>query len=311
MDIPPRSSQRKLIITVHGIRTFGNWQGRLERLLPKDDARVWYHYTYGYLSILGFVVPFVRWLIVRQFRESLLKRIAAHKDAQVYLVGHSFGTHLIGWALLGIKPSQRPVIHTIILAGSVLKIGFPWRDLMDEGTVGRVVNDCGTKDWVLLLNQMCVLFTGMAGRVGFVAMTDSRRFVQRFFPFGHSGYFESVGGADDSFMRAKWLPLLLSEADPEVPDRNRPTTLDGVTLFMINNADPIKLMVASIIPLTLFFTYYGLYQREKTAKEQERIAREDETRQRELAQKNERIARSLSPDSRKLHVLGSRPALGQ
>ena len=36
-------------------------------------------------------------------------------------------------------------IHTIILAGSVLKPGFPWRDLLGV-SVERVINDCGIHD---------------------------------------------------------------------------------------------------------------------------------------------------------------------
>lgn len=52
----------------------------------------------------------------------------------------------------------------MILAGSVLKPGFPWKDLVGE-SVHRVVNECGIRDNVLLLllNQLAVLFTGMAG----------------------------------------------------------------------------------------------------------------------------------------------------
>lgn len=51
----------------------------------------------------------------------------------------------------------------MILAGSVLKPGFLWKDLVGE-SVHRVVNECGIRDNVLLLlNQLAVLFTGMAG----------------------------------------------------------------------------------------------------------------------------------------------------
>jgi hypothetical protein len=83
-------------------------------------------------------------------------------------------------------------INTVILAGSVLKENFPWRDLI--GTrVARVVNDCGLNDKVLLLSKLLVLFTGMAGRVGFTGAT-SRIFRNRYSPFGHSGYFQDRNG---------------------------------------------------------------------------------------------------------------------
>ena len=88
-------------------------------------------------------------------------------------------------------------------------MGFPWRELMDVGAAFRVINDCGIKDSVLVLNQFLVLFTGMAGRVGFVGMSDRKRFINRFFAFGHSGYFETGGVADDTFVEALAPPTHL------------------------------------------------------------------------------------------------------
>ncbi len=120
-----RRRQRHLVITVHGIRTFGDWQERLEKLLPGGEHGYEVrHYRYGYFSVLAFLVPFLRWLVTRHFRHELLREIRLHPGARVDLVAHSFGTHLVAWALLGIPRQERPRIHTIILAGSVLKVGF-------------------------------------------------------------------------------------------------------------------------------------------------------------------------------------------
>jgi hypothetical protein len=48
-----------LIITVHGIRTFGQWQERLERLVTEstnlDDVE-FINYKYGYFSVLAFII---------------------------------------------------------------------------------------------------------------------------------------------------------------------------------------------------------------------------------------------------------------
>lgn len=77
-------------------------------------------------------------------------------------------------------------------------------------SVRRVVNECGIYDKILILNQLVVLFTGMAGRVGFSGMTG-RNFRNRFFRFGHSGYFRDKSGSDSSHMREYWVPLLLSD----------------------------------------------------------------------------------------------------
>jgi hypothetical protein len=249
------------VITVHGIRTFGDWQGRLQKLLlteggPQAPGLRVVAYRYGYFSVLAFLVPFLRWLVTRRFRQALLRETAACPGARIDLVAHGFGTHLAAWGLLGIPKAQRPKIHTVILAGSVLKVGFSWRLLMDDGGVYRVINECGTRDSVLVVNQLLVLFTGMAGRVGFNGMEDRERFLNRYYAFGHSGYFEGATPAtQDDFMRQGWLPLLLGDGPPPpFDDRQRPTVLQGLTIFLLNNAEPIKLTlyVAPFVGLTLW-----------------------------------------------------------
>src|ERR1700722_6509622 len=193
---------RHLLITVHGIRTFGAWQERLETLVAHESAdrtlRV-INYKYGYFSVLAFLVPPLRWLVVRRFRRFLLSEAQGRVWDRTDLVGHSFGTHIIAWALYGINEPSRPLINTILLAGSVLKSGFPWNALINRG-VTRVVNDCGTRDMILLLSQFVVLFTGMAGRLGFHGGVG-RQFRNRWFSFDHSGYFLTRGQPDDTFMR--------------------------------------------------------------------------------------------------------------
>ena len=244
-------SVRRLVLTVHGIRTFGHWQERLEQLLKASDPTIEvFNYKYGYFSVLAFMIPLLRWLVTVRFRREMLRVIERAPWDRIDIVAHSFGTHLVGWGLYGVKPPpRRHSVHTIILAGSVLKAGFPWKDLVGE-QVGRVVNDCGTRDTVLLLNQFFVLFTGMAGREGFSGMTGDA-FRNRHFEFGHSGYFLSAGRSDDAFMREFWLPLLLTEAPIRtMPDPRAPTALGGLMTFLANNAEPVKLSLW-VVPLVL------------------------------------------------------------
>ncbi len=97
---------KKLVITVHGIRTFGQWQERLARLLcadPSKDIAV-ENYHYGYFSVLAFLVPVFRWIATRRFRTELEHIAREYPDRELSLVAHSFGTHLVGWGLLGIPP---------------------------------------------------------------------------------------------------------------------------------------------------------------------------------------------------------------
>ncbi|MDL1888649.1 hypothetical protein FBQ96_03525 [Nitrospirales bacterium NOB] len=200
-----------LIITVHGIRTFGQWQERLAKLIRSAEptARVC-NYHYGYFSIIAFMIPFLRWIVTRRFRHALIAEASNANWDRIDIVAHSFGTHLVAWAIHEMNVDTRPRIHTVILAGSVLKPWFPWSDLIGKG-VYRLVNDCGTKDGILILNQLFVLFSGMAGRIGFNGMTNEQ-FRNRFFAFGHSGYFVKKYTLDDSFMKESWIPLLCGTA---------------------------------------------------------------------------------------------------
>lgn len=249
-----------LIITVHGIRTFGDWQERLEKLVLSEGAGIEevINYKFGYFSTAAFIIPIFRWFVVRRFRRELIRLCAAKSRSRVDLVGHSFGTHIIGWSVAKLPVKSNVVIHTVILSGSVLKPGFAWRDLI--GTrVKRVVNDCGTKDAVLLLSQFFVLFTGMAGRTGFSGST-SELFRNRYSRFGHGGYFhDSSGKSTDDYMRMRWVPLLLDDGPISQFDDRKSGVLDGIVVVFANNAEPIKLMVYVAPLVFILWWIFGLY----------------------------------------------------
>jgi tetratricopeptide (TPR) repeat protein len=295
---------KQLIISVHGIRTFGHWQERLERLLhaqASDRDLTVINYKYGYFSILAFLLPFLRWLVVRRFRKFYVDVATGQDWDRVDLAGHSFGTHIIAWALYGIDSAARPQVNTIVLAGSVLKSGFPWQVLIGHG-VTRVVNDCGTMDGILILNQICVLGTGMAGLLGFTGGIG-KTFRNRFFNCGHSGYFLTAGNPDDKFMREYWIPLLLTDADPTLVDERKGGELSGIKLWLLNNAEPIKVTVYAAPFVALSLIFYDLSHRAKTAQtaaEMERGRAEDGllTTQRLFSRLGDLVAEMVRPIAR-------------
>jgi predicted alpha/beta hydrolase len=123
----PAVNARHVIITAHGIRTFGQWQDRLAETIRTADPEVRIlNYRYGYFSSVAFLIPPLRMLETRKFRVALEAELALHPDARVDLVGHSFGTHLIGHGLRRIPRERRPKVHTVLLAGSVLRPDFRW-----------------------------------------------------------------------------------------------------------------------------------------------------------------------------------------
>jgi CheY-like chemotaxis protein len=250
----------KAIITVHGIRTFGSWQKRLEGLIGNQSDITFYHFKYNYFSVLAFIFPLTRWIMVRRFRRELRDVCRINSTATIDLVGHSFGTHLVGWGLSGLATSEPIKIDTLILAGSVLRADFYWAKLIPN-RVRRVINDCGIADSILLLSQLGVPFAGMAGRTGFVGM-NGPGFINRYSNFGHSGYFLKDGKDYDDYMRENWVPLLTTNAPPLSFDaRTTPSAWGGFVMWLTNNFEPIKILIFTL-PLLLFSIFVGaLYLR--------------------------------------------------
>ena len=171
-----------IVVTVHAIRTYGEWQGRLEELVaerlrdsPPAARPLFCHYRYGFFSLLAFYFAPTRWLQVRRFRTDLERLIGRYPAVErIDIFAHSFGTYLASWAL-GAKPRSKtlPRVANLVLAGSVLRRTHPWLDWIDR-RVSRVVNECGDLDHVLLLNQLVVPFAGAGGLLGFPDIRDAR-----------------------------------------------------------------------------------------------------------------------------------------
>src|SRR3954454_18104313 len=236
-----------LVATVHGIRTYGDWQSDLKHLLEEVEPGVTVlNYQYGYFSSLAFLVPPLRWLVARRFRKFFAHAIGSVPEGtRIDLVAHSFGTYLAASAVPEVPKDRR--IHTVILAGSVLRPSFPWYRYQQAGCLGRVVNECGWEDTVLLLCQSTALMMGMAGRVGFQGMVGGH-FVNRYYRFGHGGYFDR----DHRLMRENWVPLLTTDAPiPPIDHRPRLTHLGGAKLFLMNNLQFIKVAMAALLVLAI------------------------------------------------------------
>lgn len=236
------AAPRHVVVSVHGIRTFGGWQSRLARLVrevePNCEVR---NFSFNYFSALAFWFPPTRWLVVRRFARALDSLAARGAPDRLDVVAHSFGTHVVAW---GLRRARRPLrVHTLILSGSVLRASHVWDNLI-PARVGRLVNECGHRDSILTLSQAFVPLTGMAGRVGFVGLLGPE-IQNRYFDFGHSGYFQGADGKpDDSFMREHWLPLLTGNGPaPEIDRRGEATPLAGIQLTLLQWLDPVKMAI--------------------------------------------------------------------
>lgn len=223
-DATPVRAGEHLVITVHGVCRYGDWQKRLGTMLrEREPGIVTYHYQARTDALLALLGGPLRGLAVYRFRRWLLRTLNDHPNARrVDLVAHGAGTQVAAAALRGIPARERPSLHTVLLAGSTLPESFPWGELLGDGTVQRVVNECGVWDWALLVYRLFVPHTGLSGTRGFVGGT-SGRFLNRYFPFGHGGFFRRDGRGDyNLFMRSRWLPLLTDEAPAPPIDHRTP-----------------------------------------------------------------------------------------
>lgn len=265
-------SPQRVVVTVHGIRTFGQWQDRLRELIRKRAPEVIVEpFRYGYFSALAFAFPFFRWFAVLFFRARLRDLIRRYPDATFTFVAHSFGTHLTIHGLKGLRKDEVPRIDLIILAGSVLRPNFNWPRFMEKVSARQVVNDCGINDTVLILSQFVVLLTGMAGRVGFYGFTGNQM-LNRFFVGGHGHYFASLRHDANHFMRIFWLPSIVGEADPEPVDQRSPFgLLGGLSNAAIRFSDPLKLVLYGAL---IWFAFDALYRQPRLDLIAEQASRE-------------------------------------
>ena len=267
---------RTLVITVHGIRTFGQWQERLEAatsdalkmLAAKTGDQIKFkHKHYGYFSVLKFLNPLARRTEARRFSVELAHLLDGPTTIEfdrICLVGHSFGTHIIAHALTALSNDIQKRVDTVILSGSVLSTRYPWENLLGS-CVTRVVNDCGIRDWILPINAVLPFGSGVAGRNGFEGFTDSE-FRNRYFSFGHSGYFykpssKSEISDDDWFLKKYWVPLLIGDDAIELHDERGGGSLSAFVTSFVARTERLKwvppiLMVATIVSVILMGTAF-------------------------------------------------------
>lgn len=197
------STKNVSAITVHGIRTYGQWQERLKRLVKgKADFINFFSYKYGYFPTLYFVFPFLRSEEVLRFERELVRLHRKQPEAEFVIFSHSFGSYIVANAIKQLIAKNFPIrIKTLVLSGSMLRSDFDW-SFIDCYPDIKIINECGSNDVVLLLSEALVPNAGMAGRTGFYGIS-SDNLLNRYHRGGHSLYFEG-----DTFMEDKWFPIL-------------------------------------------------------------------------------------------------------
>ena len=219
----PDSDVNNLVFVMHGIRDNGHWtkkiSARIKQKAEDEEQRTRANLefrsrtpSYGYFPILPFLLWWYRRQKVEWLMDHYVEAKATYPEATFHYMGHSNGTYLAARAL-----EDYPIASfgQIMFAGSVVKTNYPWRQMIDDRKVGKVLNIVATADWVVALfpyglRYLQKLFDlGGAGHVGFVEFAEHRWARHRI--IGVAGEFVEIirgkPGAD-----AVFLPLVPGRA---------------------------------------------------------------------------------------------------
>jgi hypothetical protein len=209
-------NSRSLVVLVHGIRTSGRWIRRIKLQLEHEvDCEV-EPAGFGFFDVFRFLIPGpTRTRAIDTVKWKLHHAIDRHRDLQLIIVAHSFGTFCIT-EILKNNPQIKPA--RLLFCGSIVAQNFRWDALSQMASERRmlVLNECGARDiWPPLAHSVTFGY-GSSGTAGF----QTPGVEDRCHDLGHSDYF-----AED-FVKGFWVPFIrnghvenskFEEKMPEVP----------------------------------------------------------------------------------------------
>ena len=148
----------KIVVTLHGIRTRGQWQKQVTPYLARYGL-IPYHLDYGFFGVLSFLMPWTRAGRVQWLRGELRDLMDRTGARRVSLIAHSFGT----WLALEVLEAENGNLRfdRVVLTGSIVRRNFPWgATLLRKRWIQAVRNERATGDWVV---RAAELFARLAG----------------------------------------------------------------------------------------------------------------------------------------------------
>ncbi|MFV7790910.1 hypothetical protein ACNO6Z_08615 [Aliarcobacter lanthieri] len=251
-------SSNKLLLSFHGIRTFGLWQDKLEELVKcKANNFVFEQLKYNYFSIFLFFIPFFRHKLIKELKKDFDRILTQNIDKKIYIVSHSFGTYIAVKLLETTNINVK--IDTLILSGSVLPNNYDLSIILDKNVI-KIVNDCARNDYILVLSKLLVPSFSDAGRTGLIGRTSCEsEILNRFYKGGHSVYFDKLD-TNDNIMNKYWVPILIN--DNYVPQKPEeiltPHSLADFFETILSLCNKIKNPLYIII-IVFFFIKFIIY----------------------------------------------------
>jgi pimeloyl-ACP methyl ester carboxylesterase len=192
------TSAKRVVISLHGIRTRGVWQKDLVPELALGGF-VPYALDYGSFGALELIRPSsldkkVRWLLGEYDR---IRAVTGCERPSV--IAHSFGTLQVAHLL---RKYSEVIFDKVILAAGIVPVDFPWSHLLDRDRVMWVMNEYGGRDRWPNLARLLVPHAGHCGAARFTSSHRALHQLEHAY-HGHSDYFFQ------GHFRYQWLPTLL------------------------------------------------------------------------------------------------------
>src|SRR5471032_3429149 len=155
----------KIVVTLHGIRTRGQWQKQITPYLARHGL-IPYHLDYGFFGVLSFILPWTRASRVQWLRGELRDLMDRTGAKRVSVIAHSFGT----WLALEVLEAENGNLRfdRVVLTGSIVRRDFPWEATLQRKRWAQAVrNERATGDWVVRAAELFArLAGGLAPRAG-------------------------------------------------------------------------------------------------------------------------------------------------
>ena len=167
----------KIVVTLHGIRTRGQWQKQVTPYLARHGL-IPYHLDYGFFGVLSFILPWTRANRVQWLRDELRDLMDRTGAKRVSVIAHSFGTWLALEALEAENGNLR--FDRVVLTGSIVRRDFPWAQTIRRKRWAQAVrNERAEGDWVVRAAELFARLAGpiapragASGALGFDAAPD-------------------------------------------------------------------------------------------------------------------------------------------
>lgn len=137
------NERSKIVVTIHGIRSNGEWQKRITPYLASHNL-ITYHIDYGFFSAFKFFFRRSRDKQVQKIREELRKLTEHSKASRISIIAHSYGTY-IATEILD-KDNGLLKYDRVVLTGSIIKLDYDWKTKHDNGLVMAIRNERTSSD---------------------------------------------------------------------------------------------------------------------------------------------------------------------